>query len=525
MAGVHAHSNRSAVLQWVVVAGVGALVAIVVLGLNLIPRLNNGQKVLNDAKPAFQTQSLKADVAGIDFISTNVDMANPIVTASGGAAAEVPKLIGFVAGKTGLSDKQVLAALQKNFPAATHLLLALPLSSVSAELPKLVSFLATTLKLTPAQVLAALKTNFPALAEAIMNLPTVTSGWNSVQGLGGMTDFSGHPVRSVPQVRDYFKNDLIPAVGAQQSNFKSLDGTSSLTWIAPLLLALAIVVILFGATMVIANLRGGVSKPVAVGAAWVVPVVGVVVVALVLIINLVPRTDHGQKLLSGLKPAFTASRVVGDRRAITMVEAIANTENPIMTPAGGAAGEVPKLIAFVAGKTGLGDAQVVGALQKNFPAVTNLLEALPLSSVSAEVPKLVSFLATTLKLTPAQVLTALKTNFPALAVAITKLPAVTGGWNNIPGLAPATNFAGRPLHSDPDVVNYFSGDVIPVLETQRANFASVTSTSNIDFIGPLVLAVGVIVIFYGLMMVWLARGLPAGAENPRSAPVPAPATA
>ena len=62
--------------QWVVVLGVGALVIAVILSLQLIPRLSAGQKVLNGAKPAFTDQRLQADVAGINIISRNVDMAD-----------------------------------------------------------------------------------------------------------------------------------------------------------------------------------------------------------------------------------------------------------------------------------------------------------------------------------------------------------------------------------------------------------------------------------------------------------------
>ena len=501
-----ARQDRSAVLQWVVVLGVGALIVTVVLGLNLISRLNDGQKVLNGAKPAFQTQSLKAAVAGIDFISTDVDMANPIAGPSGGGAAQIPKLVAFVSKKTGLTDAQVLAALAKNFPAATHLLEALPLSNVSAEVPKLVAFLSANLHLTDAQVLAALHKNFPALYAAITNVGTVTGGWNSISGTQSFTDFNGKPVRTVPQLRDFFKGQLIPAVAAQQSNFQSLDGTSTLTWIAPLLLIIGIVVIAFGAIMIAVNLRGDVPRGVAVGAASVVPVVGVVVVVMVLALALIPRTDNGQKLLTGLAPAFTAQSVAGDQAGIKMVAAIVDTEDPLMTPAGGGAAEVPKLIAFLSSSLHLSDAKVLTALNTNFPAITNLLEALPLSSASAEVAPLVRFLSGALKTSDAGVLAALESNFPQLTATITNLPKVTAGWNDVPGTAGLRNFSGTPIHTMVDVKNYFADDVIPVLVTQQRNYTNLVKTSNINFIGPLVLIVGLIVIAYGLLMVALARG-------------------
>ncbi len=52
--------SRSGVLQWVIVLVVGVLVVTVVLGLNLIPRLSDGQKVLNAAKPAFAARASPA---------------------------------------------------------------------------------------------------------------------------------------------------------------------------------------------------------------------------------------------------------------------------------------------------------------------------------------------------------------------------------------------------------------------------------------------------------------------------------
>jgi hypothetical protein len=503
--------NRSGVLQWVIVLGVGALVVTVVLALNLIPRLNGGQKVLNAAKPAFATQSLQADVAGINIISHNVDMADPIVTEQGGGAAEIPAVVAYVAKKEQISTAGALALMLKTFPHTTALLGAVPLSSVTAELPKLVAFLSTTLKVTPAELLAALNTNFPALAQAINNLPTVTGGWEQIPGLDGLTRFDGTPVHSVPQLRDYFKDDLIPAVASQQKNFQSLDGTSSVSWIAPLLLIIGIVVILFAAVMIVRNYRG-VGRRESIAAAAVVPIVGIVVVGLVLAISLIPRVSHGQKLLNGLAPAFTKQRVVGDRAGIKMVSAIVATEDPIMTAAGGAAAEVPKLIAFVSSKTGLSQAKVLAALQTNFPHTTALLEAIPLSAVTAELPKLTAFLAPAV---PA---------VPRLAQTITAAPLVTNGWDNVPGTAGTTRFSGTPIKTVPDVQTYFSSDVIPVLESQQHNYTKLVATSNIDFLGPLVLIVGIIVIIYGILMVMLARGL-GGAAEPEAAGklTPAPA--
>ncbi|MGA2320537.1 MAG: hypothetical protein ABSG95_07310 [Solirubrobacteraceae bacterium] len=42
------------------------------------------------------------------------------------------------------------------------------------------------------------------------------------------------------------------------------------------------------------------------------------------------------------------------------------------------------------------------------------------------------------------------------------------------------------------------------METQRGHYDHLVSTSKINFIGPLVLIVGIIVIIYGLLMLMLA---------------------
>jgi hypothetical protein len=271
--------------------------------------------------------------------------------------------------------------------------------------------------------------------------------------------------------------------------------------------------------MIALNLRGPVPRSLATAGAGVVVAVGVGVVILVLAISLIPRVSNGQKLLDALRPATTATSVHGDRGGITMVTAIANTEDPIMTPKGGAAAEVPKLIAFVSKKTGLSQAAVLAALQKNFPHTTALLLAIPLSSVTAEQPALLAFLEKSLKVNQTQLLAALKTNFPHITQAIVNLPTVTGGWDQVQKLD-STTFGGIPMRSMPDVSQYFSLDVIPVLEKQRGNYNHLVETSKINFIGWLVLIIGIIVIVYGVLMLLLARRL-----EPDASPAPKPSAA
>jgi hypothetical protein len=349
----------------------------------------------------------------------------------------------------------------------------------------------------------------------------VTNGWDKIPGTDGMTRFDGTtPVSDVPAMRTFFKSDLIPAAAANRQNFNSLDSKTNVDWIAPLLLIVAIVVILFALLMIVRSHRG-VSTGEARAYGIVVTVVGVAIVALVLAISLIPRVSDGQRLLNNLKPAFQAQRVQGERAGVNMVSSIVATEDPIMTPQGGAAAEVPKLIAFVAGETGLSQKQVVAALAQNFPHTTALLQAIPLSAVTDELPKLVAFLTTTLKVSPAQLAAALKANFPGIAQSVTNLPAVTSGWNDVPGVGSATNNQGQALNTVPRISDYFNKEVIPVLETRRADYDNLISKSKINFLGPLVLAVGIIVIAYGVLMIFLAGGPP----RPRRQSVPGPAAA
>ncbi len=499
--------RKSAVAAWLGVALVGVIIVGLVLGLQLFPRLNAAQNLINDARPAFTADRVAGDRAAINMVSTTVDAFDPAVTAKGGASSEVPKLVAFVAQQTGLSQAQVLSTLQQQFPHTTGLLTALPLSDVSAELPQLVSFLATTLKLTPDQVMATLKANFPHLYQAIQNLPAVTSGWDSVPGT--LTRFDGTRVTTVPQARDYFSSDVIPVLERQNGNFRGLDSYGGVAFLTPLLLVVGIAVILFGAAMAWGSARGLSSGVAAVG--WsVVTIVGVVVIVLVFALNLFPRLSGGQKLLDDIRPAFTAERVAGDRAAIDLISRAVDTVDPIATPAGGASSEVPKLVAFVSKQTGLSEAAVLSTLQEKFPHTTGLLNAIPLSNVTAEFPKLIPFLASTLKLSNDQVAAALKSNFPHLNQAIQNLPVVVSAWNDVakaqPDITKLSRFDGAPVKTVPEIRDYFISDVIPVLERQQRNFQKVDTTwPRLTVFAPLLLVVGILVTLYGLLFFSLTR--------------------
>lgn len=437
-----------------VVLVLGVLVVTVVLALGLISRLDAGQQVVDGARPAFTLSSLNADQAGIQVLSRDVNTVAPIVTKAPGAVA---------AGR----------GVGPRFPHTGALLQALPLAAVSAELPGLEAFLAHTLRLTPTELLTQLRLHSPGLAQALAGLPAVTGAWKHVPGLAadGLTGFDGKPVRTVPELRDYFAR-LVDILAAQKENFDDV-ASSSMSWIAPVVLAIGIVVAVFALAMIAVSLRG-VTRRVAVASSAVVAIVGVAVVVLVLATGLISRLESGQHLIDALNPAFTAQRVRGDRTGIRMVQTIVGTEGPIATAAGGAAHEATGVVAYAAKYTHTSPGTLLATLRSRFPHAAALLTAIPLTAVSGE-------LARGRVALPRHVAHHLQDT-------LANLPHLTGDWSAVPA-----------------AVTHFSGAVIPVLEMERQHWETLTSTSKLDFVGWLVLALGAIALLYGLLMLAIAR--------------------
>ena len=238
-------------LSWFVVVVAGLVVLAVVWGLELFPRLDAGQRVLDGARPVFTEERVAGDRVGIGMIDHVADMVDPIVDAQGGAAGEVGPLVELVAGVTGLAPADVLAAVEANFPHTYHLLLTLPLDQVSAEIPGLLTFVADNSDLPDAgAVLGALAENTPNLAQAITNLLIVTDGFREIPGIGQLTRFDGSPVRSIPELRDYFGGDVVPGVRAVADDYRTLDTTAPpVDVFPPLLLIVGILVVIYGVAM------------------------------------------------------------------------------------------------------------------------------------------------------------------------------------------------------------------------------------------------------------------------------------
>jgi len=246
--GIHAAA-------WSVVILVGVIVAGGVVSVGLFPRLNDGQDVIDGLRPAFVEERIAGMEAGVAIVDSIANMADPIADAEGGAASEVGTLVELVAGATGLPAEDVLVALEDNFPHTFHLLLALPLDGVSAEIPDLLTFVADNSDLPDeGAVLDAIAANTPNLAQAITNLIVVTDGFRAIPGTEDLTRFDGSPARSIPEIRDYFAFDVVPAVRAVADDYRTLDTKAPpVDLFPPLLLTVGLLVIIYGAGMLIAT--------------------------------------------------------------------------------------------------------------------------------------------------------------------------------------------------------------------------------------------------------------------------------
>ena len=514
--------NRNAnSLAWFVVVVAGSVVLAIVWGLELFPRLDAGQRVLDGARPEFTEERVAGDRVGITMIGNVADTYDPIVDAEGGAAGEVGALVELVAGATGLEAADVLAALEANFPHTFHLLLTLPLDQVSAEIPGLLTFVADNSDLPDAgAVLEAIAATTPRLAQAITNLIVVTENWRDVEGTDGVTRFDGvTAVDSVPEIRDFFAADVVTAVETVAPDFRDLDEPwPEVGLIATILTVIGVVVVVFGLLMMVVTRTAAYSQGVHRLGWSVVTLVGVLVGGGVLVVGLFPRLDAGQRVIDGLRPAFVEERVVGMEVGVGIVSNISDLSDPIIDAEGGAAGEVGALVELVAGATGLEAADVLAALEANFPHTFHLLLALPLDQVSAEIPGLLTFVADNSDLADADadaVLGAIAANTPRLAQAITNLLVVTDGFRDIPGLAPLTRFDGSPVRSIPEVVDYFAEDIVPGVRAVTEDYRTLDTTAPpVDVFPPLLLIVGLLVIVYGVGMLTITSASTQSSTRP-----------
>jgi hypothetical protein len=488
---------------WFVVALVGLVVIVLVLVLGLSSRLGAGQDLLDAAEPAFTTERVAGDRAGVDFVSKYVDLADPLVTTRGNGSREIAPLVRYLSRSTGLSQREVAAALRREAPHTEALLRSLPLSRASREIPAFTGYLATVLNTSEEGVAADFERSFPKLAQTLTALPAVTTGWNDVPGVGGLTRFgSATPVKTVPELRDYLSEDLVAAIEAEAGDVRDVAGKGGIGTIARLLLILGGVLLAFGVWQV----RRCRDAPPGRLAWGVVVALGVLVLGLVGVRQYFPRLNAADRAVSGLDPAFAAPRVEGTRAGADMLHQTVLFGDPIAPKRGGAAAEFPALLTFVNQRTSIKRAEILAAMRRRAPHLTALLQSVPLSASAAEVPHLLTYLGKRTKLTRAELVGALKQRTPALAQVLLNVRPVAIRWNSIPDTDELTRFDGdTPVRTMPALDQYLSGDVVPVLEQQRANFRDLADPwPPLTVFAPLLAIIGALLVIYGLLMMRFA---------------------
>lgn len=518
--------SKAVPLAWAGVTLVGVIVVILVVSWQLFPRLTGAQNLVDDLSPAFTVDRVEGARGGLELVSAATDATDPLIQRDA-VAAEMPKLVDLVAQRTGRSDEEAMALLKKDFPHIIGLLNSASFRDVATELPKVVHYLGTVLLMTPEQVNEMLERDYPKLNQVIIAFPKLIDGWDAVPGTEDLTRFDGTPVRSMPQMRDYLSEELIAPVERQQGNFRPLGVRGGVGFLAPLLLVLGIVVIVFGTTMVVLTWRRVPPNPIRF--AWVVvPVVGAAVVGLVLGLNLFPRLSGGQVLLDDVRPAFAASRIQGDYAGVEHISVFVDALGPAVPPDGGLGTDYDALVDRIATKVGVPRERVLELVHSFFPHTAAILDAVPFSEGTAEIPKLVDYLASTENVTSDQMRETLQADFPGIYGVLTNLPDITNWWKNVPGTENLTRFDGSPAHAGPQVRDYFRDDVIPALQRQQPNYVIVdTNWPQLIVFAPLLTAVGILVFFYGLYLGYLTRNQfrreRDGARSPSPAPEPVPA--
>src|SRR4051812_19231594 len=88
--------------------------------------------------------------------------------------------------------------------------------------------------------------------------------------------------------------------------------------------------------------------------AWFgVALIGLVVIALVIALMLLPRLGSGQQLLDTAGPAFADARVAGTKAGVDTLSQYVDVVDPLLTKRGGGAEEVTQFVGYLQRKLGL----------------------------------------------------------------------------------------------------------------------------------------------------------------------------
>lgn len=497
--------STAASRAWLGVAVVGFVVVVLVLVTSLIPRLSAGQKVADTAAPAFTDERVAGTRGGVGVLSQYVDMLDPLLTRRGRAHREVRSLVRLIRRELGLSSAQARKILRREAPRTEALMRALPLEGVAAEIRGLTSYLATTLAVSEDELAATLEQGFPRIAQLLTTLPNVADGWYDVPGIEGLSRLSNaKPVRTVPGLRKYLRDDLVPLSVEHREDFQGLSVVGGIGYIPILLLIAGLGLLAYG----LAQARRAATTAPGILSWSVVVGLAAFLLLLVVVAQYSPRLAGAQKVATAFEPAFDEDRARGLSVGIDTVHDAIAAGDPIMTRRGGAALETPRLYRLVGERTGRRPGEVRRALIRQAPRTVALLDALPLTRVGREVPKLVAYLARALRTSRERVTARLRRRAPGLTQALLATPAVTKGWAALPGSKGMTRFDDTtPVRTMAAFGDYLREDLVPVFVKEPKHFERFASGwLSLDRITPALLVLCVVLLLYGgLMMQIVAR--------------------
>lgn len=490
--------STAASRAWLGVALLGLILVALVAGLGLIGRLGAGQHVADTAAPAFSDARVAGTRAGVDELAAYVALLDPLMTARGGGARDADKLMALMRRRMGLSAPQVRRILRREAPATRRLMRALPLDGVADEIPRLTSFLATRLTLSEDELAALLERDYPRVAEALTASRTLSGTWYAAPGVDGLTRLrGGAPVRSVPEIAAYFHDDVVPLVARRPADVRGLAARGGVGYLGPLALAIGLGLLAFGLLMA----RRAQRVPAGATAWRLVAAAGALLALVIGAAGLLPRLAGGERAATALAPALEPQRLAATSAGADALHEAVAFGAPLMTADGGAARDAKGLYRFIAARTGTSVVDARRAVRHAAPRTAALLDAAPLTDVAREIPRLRAYLARALQMSADELTATLRERAPAFERAIDAAPRAAAAWDAIGGDG-MTRFDGvTPVRSAPQFDDYLRGDLVPALAAVGDDVDRLASPwPPLGAIAPALLALGLVVALYGAAM-------------------------
>ncbi|HEX6388243.1 MAG TPA: hypothetical protein VFZ89_02315 [Solirubrobacteraceae bacterium] len=235
--------------------------------------------------------------------------------------------------------------------------------------------------------------------------------------------------------------------------------------------------------------------------AWFgVALAGLLVVALVFALTLLPRLGAGQRVIDAAEPAFTDTRVEATRAGVFTISQYVDVVDPLLTRRGGAVGETDRLIGYLRRKLGLSADQVRKILRREAPRTEALTRALPLDGVAAEIPRLTAYLATIMGLPEEEVAAILERDFPRISQSLTALSNTADAWYDVPGIDGLTRFSrGKPVRTGPGLRTDLRDDLVPLTVAHKDDFQSLAGSGGIGYIPYFLLVFGAGLLAFGAL--------------------------